>query len=185
MSLARLSLLALSSVLIACAAQQDASTLADEVPPTRTKEGIFSCITLKFSYDAKPTKACFGNFLHKEDEEDHNPFRAEKTCYNWCTHEPCLALVGNRTQECGACGPAAKCHPGAEDWTKFKANPNELRCEAYCEANACPELKGNPAVECAACKGDYKCRPGAEHFDDYLERKHLEAAEAAQARTEL
>ena len=181
--MARLTLLALTSVLIV--AQQSEEKTEPHDKYRVTIEDGFSCIEVKFSFEeTKPNKACFGNFLKKEDEVGHNPFGADMTCFKWCSQETCLSLSGNRTQECGACGPAAKCHPAAADWGMFKANPKELRCEAYCEGNACLDLKGNPATECAACKGEYKCQPGSDNFDNYLERKRLSKLEA-ETRTEL
>jgi hypothetical protein len=181
--MARLTLVALTSVLIA--AQQSEEKPAEPKHKTWV-EGGFTCIEVKFSHEDKtPNKACFGNFLDMEAEVDHNPFHAEKTCFNWCSLEPCLTLTGNRTQECGACGPAAKCHPAAEDWLKIKPTVKaDERCEAYCEGNQCADLKGNPAVECAACKGEYKCKPGSDHFDDYLKRKELARLEQ-EGRNEL
>ena len=139
--MARLTLVALTSVLIA--AQQSEEKPAEPKHKTWV-EGGFTCIEVKFSHEDKtPNKACFGNFLDKEAEVDHNPFHAEKTCFNWCSLEPCLTLTGNRTQECGACGPAAKCHPAAEDWLKIKPTVKaDERCEAYCEGTNALTSKG-------------------------------------------
>ena len=152
-------LLIAASLLVAAA--QDVSK-----PLSRSKAGVFECV----NEEGTGVKACFGNFLLDVDLTTHDPFKADTTCRQWCTTDPCLALGGNRTQECGACGPAAKCHPGASDWSKTKMEDADLQCMDHCEVNECDALIGDPGFECAACKEPYKCRPGAEHYSDYQER---------------
>ena len=137
----------------------------------RAKDGIFTCVSERDGPTGPRTK-CFGNLVAGIDEATHNPFNAPATCFRWCTDAPCLALEGNRTQECGACSAAAKCHPTAADWAKKKSEMFEadLICEAHCEGNKCEELTGNPSYECAGCKAPFMCHPDAEHFGDYTER---------------
>ena len=126
-------------------------------------------------------KACYGNFLKAVDLMTHDPFAADETCRSYCTDTPCLGLFGNRTQECGACGPAAKCHPRAPDWNKLEAGPTDVgACMAHCERLKCDEFDGNPAYECAGCPAPdeasvERCYPGADHFDDYLERMRVQS----------
>ena len=151
-------------------------------PLVRTKQGIFTCVHEESDSTGKTLgfdrRACYGNFLKDVDVETHDPFNAELTCRSYCTDSPCLGLFGNRTQECGACGPAAKCHPAANDWHKLAADPADLNCMDHCEKNECILLSGNPAYECAGCTAETaKCHPGADNYSDYLERK--------KARTEL
>jgi hypothetical protein len=152
--------------LLGCAAVYAQNIGTDVSTLKRFKQGIFTCIK------GDAADLCFGNFADPAvDEEAHNPLNSDTTCRNWCTDSPCLGLLGNRTQECGACNSQAKCNPTAIDWEKHAPDDAApATCMEHCNVNGCNQLTGDPAFECAGCDDTNNCHPGAAHFSDWLER---------------